>query len=368
MLVFFLSRRRWLRYQAIMRPYEIRRSLVRSGVFLAGVLIVHSLAMVAFESMGVSDAVWLTLTTVTTVGYGDHMAATLPGRAATILLIYIGGIFVLFRSAADYFEYRIERKQRMLRGEWRWRMRNHVLILSAPTINPVLFLSRLLEELHANDDLGGCPVEMVTTRFPEGLPRPLQDLGLVHHTGHPNDADDLVAADAEKAHAILVLAQQEDDKRSDARTFDIIARLREMGARARILAECVDDANRRRLKSVGADIVVRPIRFYPEILVRALTSPGSEEILENLFANRGDICLRFSFRVSGLSWLDVVGKLMAAQLGTAIAYEAAEDRSVRCNPLPEDVVEATALFVIVRNDDPPTVAAVERALAPSAEV
>ncbi len=207
-------------------------------------------------------------------------------------------------------------------------MRNHVLILSSPTISPVLFLSRLLQELHANDDLGGCPVEMVTTRFPEGLPRPLQDLGLVHHTGHPNDADDLISPMPTRP---MPFSFSRSRKTTSDPTREPSTSSRACGRwvpRRAFLPSASTTPIAARLKSVGADVVVRPIRFYPEILVRALTSPGSEEILENLFTNRGDICLRFSLRVSGLSWLDVAGRLMAAQMGPPLPMK--EQRIDRC--------------------------------------
>mgnify|MGYP000209091973 CR=1 FL=1 len=83
------------------------------------------------------------------------------------------------------------------------------------------------------------------------------------------------------ASSIIVLAKRESDKASDGRTFDILHRLKELGVKGRILAECVDDANRDRLIKAGADVVIRPIRAYPEMILRAFVAPGAEEIIEN---------------------------------------------------------------------------------------
>lgn len=365
MYFFFLRRfrQRWSPYRRLLAPVDMRRSLLRSAIYLGAIIVFHSLAMIEFEGMTFGDAVWVTLTTMTTVGYGDRVAASFWGRASTVFLIYVGGIFVLFHTAADYFEYRSERKALMIKGLWRWKMRNHVLIMGGPNINQEQFLVRLVTDLQESEEFGGCPVEILTIRFPDGLPRSLQRLGLVLHAGYPNDPDDIAATDIHRAAAIIVLAHQEDDLRSDARTFDRVSLARELGAKGRVLAECVKDGNRPRMKKAGADIVVRPIRFYPEILVRALTSPGSSEILENIFTSHGDVCARVDVHTTGLRWADIVRGLMEANMGTAIGYEAAGDGGVQCNPPPDAHIDAVALHVIARQGNIPSKSKVEAVLA-----
>jgi voltage-gated potassium channel len=173
-------------------------------------------------------------------------------------------------------------------------------------------------------------------------------LGVVHRHGHAADPKHLEAADVEHAAVVVVLAEQADDKRSDGVTFDILHRLHEMGCKARIVAECVADANRERLRRAGASIVTRPIRFYPEIVVRAMTSPGAEIILENLFIARGDECVGFKVTVEGRRWADIAVGLMEHDVGTAIAYAAAEDGTIHTNPGPDERVHARAVYVLVK--------------------
>lgn len=145
----------------------------------------------------------------------------------------------------------------------------------------------------------------------------------------------------------MLLAESDTDRASDGRTLDVIDRLREMGAKGRILAECVDDANRPRLRRVGADVVVRPMRGYPEIIVRALAAPGTEAILEDLFTSRGDECWRYDVDVTGWTWGELVSRMVMQDIGVPIAYRATNQRVV-VNPAPQTVVEADKLFVLVR--------------------
>ena len=83
----------------------------------------------------------------------------------------------------------------------------------------------------------------------------------VHWHGDASDPDDLEAVDAAKAKIIIILAEHVASKRSDEITYDILARLREMHARGRMIAECVHSKNRDRLRRAGAEVVMRPIRF-----------------------------------------------------------------------------------------------------------
>ncbi len=337
-----------------MRISDPRRSLRLFLPALLTLIGLHVLAMVAFEGMAVGDALWLTLTTVTTVGFGDVVAKTLPGRMATVLLLFCGGIWLAFQIATVGFEYRLDRRQRMRCGTWRWRMRDHILVLNIPAEHVVPYVTRLVCELRSSEPFRDRPVQLLTSGHAGGLPPELTDMGVVHYSGESWDPEALRAVDVDKAAFIVVMAAEEGNPASDGHTFDTVDRLRSCGAGGTILCECVDDKNRDRLKRIGADILVRPMRGYPEMIVRALAAPGAEAILEDLFNSRGEECWRYAVGVDGLRWADIVRALLEADIGLAIAFRHAGDRTVAINPHPDTTVVADKLFVLVRegNDRP----------------
>ncbi len=352
-LLLLFKRQHWQRYRYLLQQVNIRRTLIRAGLYLLFVFALHSWIMVEVEGLDLDEAIWLTLTSVVTVGYGDYAAETIPGRLATVILIYVGSIFVLFHVAADYFEYRTERKMAMLRGRWKWQMKNHVLLLNSPSINRDRYLLGLVEELHRTDRWCDCPVLILTREYENGLPEEFQAAGVVHYHGDATVPEDLEAVDAGEAAVIIVLAENAADKRSDEITFDVLHRLGEHGVKGLVMAECVRRANRPRLRKAGADSVMRPVRFYPEIVVRAIDSPGSEQILENLFMSEGDDCRSFDVSVQGVPWSALVSALMREGLGTAIAYcddERDADHNVQCNPVPDQLVHTNKIYVIVKPD------------------
>jgi voltage-gated potassium channel len=324
----------------------------------------HVAAMVTFEGLTPFEGLWLTLTTMTTVGYGDLSAATLPGRIATILLVFLGGIWIAFQSAATYFEHHAERRERMREGRWRWNMTGHILLLNPPSRHASAYLTRLVREFRASRRFNPVPVQIVSTDFPDGLPDKLSEMSVVHFAGEAWDTAALHAANAAEADVIVVLAADDVDPSTDGRTLDIIDRLRTLGARGRILAECVEDANRPRFQRFGADIAVRPMRGYPEMIVRALAAPGAETILEDMFTSRGDEVWRYDIAVSGCTWLDLVTTLVKANIGVPVAFRVPDEHRLRINPDPGTIIDADKIYVLVREGNARADAEIERLLKP----
>lgn len=342
---------------------NIRDSIRRSGFLLGIIIALHTVLMVLFESLPLGDSLWLTLTTITTVGYGDISAATFEGRLSTILLLYFGGVFVLANFAGEYFEARVARKKRMLDGNWEWQMSNHMVIINTPESGGTSYFYRLFSQIRKIPDLKDIPIQILTRQYPDGLPEELRNLGVVHHTRYPDKKQSLEAVNIGDAKYIVVLAKQEYNFTSDALTFDILHRIREIdNLNATIIAECVDDENRSRLLNAGADIILRPVRSYPELVVRAIVAPGSEKILENLFMHDGDHPERYDLDISDLNWGQIVSSLMLAGHGTALAYIDDSGEPV-CNPEPQKQVKAKALLIMVRENNQATLEQLSATLA-----
>ncbi len=358
---FTLLRRRHGKMLAVAQR-QMRVSLAKTVAYLSVIFTAHILAMYVFEGINLPDALWLTLTTVTTVGYGDLAAASLPGRAATVILLYMGGIFVLAKVAGDYFDYRTDIRLRKIRGEWDWKMRGHILIINTPGHDGEQYFSRLIRQFRESEQYRNHCIQILTTGFPDGLPDRLTRLAdVVHYHGRSDDPESLEAVNADQADVIVVLAKDEYDRGSDSKTFDIMHRLSEKGVQGTVLAECVDDRNRQRIIKAGADIVTRPMRAYPEMIVRGFVAPGSEQIIENMFTSASDEYVRFDLEISNMSWKEVVCCMINNDLGTAVAYVDADD-SLHCNPPANDLVNASALILMVRENNKPDQAKVARAL------
>lgn len=336
----------WMRQQT---AESVKDRVFRLFFMLLTLCAFHSLAMMYFEGLTLANAVWLTLTTVTTVGYGDYSAVTPGGRIATIFLIYIAGISLLAQVAGEFLEARIERRNRMITGQWKWKtMKDHILIINVPNEDSSRYLTRLVKQIRTTPELQGVPVQILSDKFAEGLPVELREQGVVHRSAPPDKQSELLACNIRSAKYILVLAPDNYEPSADAITLNILLHLQDLGIRQPILAEAVLDENRERFMRFGAYTVLRPIRAYPEILVRALTAPGSEVIMEDLFSYGGVYPKRVDIDVSGL-WGDIATTLIQSNSGVPLGYVSQSDR-VESSPSVDHEVDAKALLLMVTPD------------------
>lgn len=128
-----VSKKRLRRYYV--RSKDLKQSIFKMFLLLLVLCSVHIALMVDLEEMVVGDAIWLTLTTATTVGYGDFSAKTPLGRTGTIVLLYLGGIFIFSKIISDIVDIRAIRRDLKLKGLWRWMMQDHILIINTPKIS-----------------------------------------------------------------------------------------------------------------------------------------------------------------------------------------------------------------------------------------
>ncbi len=324
-----------------------KAGLIKLFLILLVILFIHTSAMIYFEGMIFSDALWLTMTSATTVGYGDLSAQTAGGRIATVILLYLGGIAILAQVAAMYFEYRYEVRSRMLRGDWSWKMKNHIVILNCTDeFNEEFFLAAMQQLRKSSLELSSAPVVIVGNAYKNGIQDSLRKLNVVNVCKSIHDNLAFEAASVMDANTIVVLATTPDDPASDSISFDVIHRLREMGVKSTIISEGVKLDGKDRLLGAGADHVVRPVRTYPEMLVRTVLSPGSEQIINDLFDSFGEECVRYDIDIKA-KWINIVVKMVQNDVGTPIAY-LDKNQNVISNAIPYDEVEASAIYVIVR--------------------
>lgn len=339
----------------------IRSRINRLFAILGGLVSAQILILWAAEPLSFFEAVWLTMTTLVTVGYGDYSPVTPVGRISTIVLMFVSAITLLTLIVSDYIEYRFYRRERILTGRWIYKMKDHIVIINTPRSGGEQYFMRFASQIRSVPEYHTVPIMLLTRQFPGGLPAELSDCGVVHFHGAGNDPEALKSVHAGSAKHIIVLAADESDPMSDSLTFDIAHRLAESNLGGRTTVECVGDHNRARFKALGVCTSIRPVRTYPEIMVRAVVAPGSEKVLEDMFNYERDHPHRYDLKLDDLTWADIVSALIRHGIGTALAY-IDHDNEVICHPDTNAEVEGKGLIVLVRSSETPEVSVVEEAL------
>ncbi len=232
---------------------EVKRRLTTAGL---AVLAVFAVGVTGYTIIGHGrhrflDSLYMTVITLTTVGYGEiiPMENNPGGRIFTMILILFGmGILVYFASTitAFFVEGQLEHVF------WRKRMRQaiadltgHVIVCGAGVV-----AGHFIDEMQRV----GRPVVVVA---PQGsaLPHLAEDRELCRVEGDSADEEVLVEAGIQRA-AGLVAALE-----SDRDNVLVILTARQMNPALRIVAMLVDPRNEPKLRRAGADSVVSPFQI-----------------------------------------------------------------------------------------------------------
>lgn len=325
-------------------------------------IVINSVGMVYFEGMKPPDAIWLSFTTITTVGYGDFSPSTLGGRLVTIFTMYGFAITILSLLAAEVIEWRLIKTDKKNKGYWEWKdMSDHIQIINTPSIDAERYLCRLVNEIHETPIFEGMPIQILTRKFSGGLPNSLEKLKVLHRSGAAEDGVILHKINLNLARYIIILARDATDSISDSVTFDILSQVMKINPNANVLVEAVLDENRDRFIEAGAQAVLRPVRAYPGMVVRSLCHPGTERVLENFFQAHGDSLQNFKCKLDGISWEDVVMTCIKNKFGTPVAYF--NGRELSTQPDFDTLCVGDSLAILVREDSTLTDEQVSAALS-----
>lgn len=321
--------------------------------FLVTVLLVliaiNAMAMIYFEKMSPGDAVWMSLVTITTVGFGDFFPITFWGRLTTVLSLFVFAISILTSLITEVIEWRVIISEKKRRGFWVWKkMSGQIQIINTPNNDTERYLSRLLAEISSTAELKDLPVHLLSRKYPEGLPQSLVEQKLIHNTGAAEDIVTLKKTNIDKAKYILILARNTGDTLSDSATFDVLNQIRSLDSGASIVVEAVSDQNRIRFLDSGADVVIRPMRAYPELVVRAMVHPGTEQVLEDLLCSKGDSLYREDIKFESISWLDMVTSALTVGCGTPIGYIC--KGQIKLQPDSNDICTGDGIILISKQE------------------
>ena len=318
----------------------------RLGIAVVVVWVLTASAMYAVESgvneqiVGFDDALWWSIVTLATVGYGDIAPVTHLGRLIAILTMVLG-VGVLGTLAATLATTLIELRDRSRRGLRSWNMKEHLLVLGWNTKS-----AAALEDFRLDPRYAEMPIAVVAD-LPES---PFEDGSSRFVRGDATRKDVLVRASAAHASAAMVFAADPTDPRSDHHTALVILGLRRLSDSMKIGAELVDSDNHEQFKQVGCDAVIDFGHLGALLLVRGIQDVGVTEVVEDLLSNKDGSEL---FRVLvpdgfvGKTWRDLAIAMVDEDVAP-IGLERGDARML--NPDRTIVLEASDFLFVVARD------------------
>ncbi len=322
--------------------FFLRRKRIWKNSIWTLVAIVIGLFVAHVGAMMVFDAIWLTATTIVTVGYGDNYAKTVLGRCATMGLFFFG-VFTFASLVSAISTKLYERNLKKINGKWNWNMENHIIFVSPCDGEFDGFVAKVVGELRnegVKDHI--VMVNKSTEANSAAVPSSFQKLDIALVRTHGDDEDAFKRAGLAKARLVVILTDCEDI----AATINFVTLIKYLGTTADIVAETVNE-HENRVLAAGADRVVRPLKFYPEQLAREILAPNSAAIIENLFSAFGPTLTSKPWdgnKAMATEWADYVRFSIVTDKGTPIAIQL-KDGTIHINPKGE-VEDVENVFVI----------------------
>ncbi len=255
-------------------PWYVKANVIG----LLALIAIGTIGYIAVERWTFHDALYMTVITMTTIGYREVRPLTLQGQWFTIMFIFASVTFYIYAasSTASYLlsdAFRRQVQQIRTRRKVQ-RMENHIIVCGYGRIG-----SQIVQELA----LAGEPF-VIVERDPKTV-RELQDLGYAVVVGDATQEETLLEAGVERARALIATAA------TDADNAFIALTARSLNPKLFIVSRVSDPALEPHLRRAGANRALSPYRIGALRMAGMVIRPHVHEFIE-IAVGRGTVELQ----------------------------------------------------------------------------
>jgi len=253
------------------------RHLIVSLLISILIIALGTIGYMTIEGWPFIDALYMTVITISTVGFKEVNQVDGAGRIFTIFLVFSGVGFTLYVAAA-IVQFMVEGRIRIIMGRRRLdkkieRLKNHYIVCGYGRIGRVLcrHLSR------ANIDIA------VVENDPE-LIRVMDEDGVLYIHGDAADENTLIKAGIKRAKGLIAALGTDTDN------VFLVLTARQLAPELLIMARSSLEAAKIKLRAAGADFVESPYVMGAVSMAHRIIRPTVTSFLDLAFAyKRRDI-------------------------------------------------------------------------------
>jgi voltage-gated potassium channel len=263
-----------------------RGSSIRAVIILFVVLLYGAVGFCYFErgpdGPTLSDGLWYSLVTMTTVGYGDFFPKTTLGRFAVgmpLMFVGIGILGYLLSAMASALVFHQNQKQK---GMGVMKLENHLIIINVPSVAKV---EQVIRELRGDPTIGGDREVVIVSEDLEELPQVFHGHEVYFIKGNPTRDDTLTRAGLDQAAYAVILCRDPKDAGSDNLNLAIALAIETRSAKVVSAVECIDPGMMELFRRAKCDRIVCLSKFESRFISHELLNPGSQDLLEELLCS-----------------------------------------------------------------------------------
>lgn len=257
------------------------------------------------DPLSFGSALWYSVISITTIGYGDYSATTVGARISTAIFIVLFGLSafsVFFGMIIDAVNDAVGRG---LKGLAPVLAENHTLIVNFPNEGRV---RQVIDEIRSDPEHAGEEIVIISDQVEE-LPFRMENVLFVRGSVH--DAETYRRASAERCRLAIVLSRSYDDPNSDAVVAAAVSVIDAIDTSIHVVAECLHERHRELFKSVRCDAIVSGLKMAGNLLVQETHDPGVSRVMEVLTSNReGDTLYSALVEREGVGYTELARSLL----------------------------------------------------------
>jgi voltage-gated potassium channel len=241
------------------------------------ILVTGTAGYIIIEDWRLLDALYMTVITISTVGYREVNQVGDIGRLFTIFLVLIGVGFTFYVMAA-VVQFMVEGRVRIIMGRRRLdkkidRLKNHYIVCGYGRIGRVLCRN-----------LQRTPFDLVVVEKNPDLVRLMDEDGVLYVSGDAADEANLLKAGIKRAKALVAALATDTDN------VFLVLSARQLAPELNIIARASQEGAEHKLRAAGANSVESPYEMGAASMAQRIIRPTVTNFLDLAFAyTRKDI-------------------------------------------------------------------------------
>lgn len=323
----------------------LQRENLHRLFFIIVILLTLSTAGLVFFESGVSwaNALWWSIVTLTTVGYGDITPATIAGRMIGVIIM-IFGIGMLGMFTATIASIFVEKKLKEDRGMKSFEFENHIILCewNHRTAN-------ILKELRSDQRMESAPIVLIAN---EEM-KPVDDENLYFIKGDVTE-ENLNRANLAKANTVVILGDDSLDANArDAQAVLAVLTVESLNPDVYTIVELVNESNVRHCKRANADEIIVGNEFSSRLISRSALDHGISLVLSELLSSSyGNELYKIVVppEMDGKKFLNVFTEVKRRNNSTILAIQQRGNGAVISNPDPDYEIKKEDSLIVICNE------------------